>query len=114
MRSDAERLSDILTAAESAVRFARPRSRLHAEDDVLLAALTYQLIIIGEATRAISDDTRAAFPALPWHQMVGMRNRVVHAYWSVDSENVWGTVETDLPGLIAQLRAMGLTTTETD
>ena len=114
MRSDAERLSDILTAAEAAVRFARPRSRLRTDDDVLLAALTYQLIIIGEASRAISDEARAKFPALPWRQMVGMRNRVVHAYWSVASENVWGTVEIDLPGLIAQLRALDLDTTETD
>lgn len=87
---------------------------MHTEDDVLLAALTYQLIIIGEASKAISDETRAAFPALPWHQMVGMRNRVVHAYWSVDSENVWGTVEVELPGLISQLRAMHLDTTESD
>ncbi len=114
MRSDAERLNDILDAAEAAVRFARPRSQLHVESDMLLAALTYQLIIIGEASSAIPDETRAAFPTLPWHQMVGMRNRVVHAYWSVDSENVWATVEVDLPGLISQLRAMHLDTTEPD
>lgn len=105
MRSDAERLGDILAAAEMAVRFADARSRPGIEDDVLLAALTYQLIIIGEATTAISDTTRAEFPTLPWHQMVGMRNRVVHAYWSVDRENVLGTVETDLPTLIAALRS---------
>lgn len=111
MRSDAERLNDILDAAEAAVRFARPRNRLQTEDDVLLAALTYQLIIIGEASRAISAETRAAFPTLPWHQMVGMRNRVVHAYWSVDHENVWATVDVDLPGLIVQLRG-ALRTTE--
>jgi uncharacterized protein with HEPN domain len=104
MRSDAERLVDILAAAEAAVRFARPRSGFHADEDMLLAALTYQLIVIGEVSRAISDETRAKFPTLPWHQMVGMRNRVVHAYWSVASENVRGTVETDLPGLITQLR----------
>lgn len=105
MRSDAERLGDILAAAEAAVRFAAAGSRTGTEDDVLLAALTYQLIVIGEATTAISDTTRAEFPTLPWRQMIGMRNRVVHAYWSVDRENVWGTVETDLPTLIAALRS---------
>ena len=103
MRSDAERLDDILAAAESAVRFTRPSGQGRTEDEVLLAALTYQIIIIGEASRAISDETRADFPTLPWHRMVGMRNRVVHAYWSVDSDNVWGTVETDLPQLIEEL-----------
>ena len=104
MRSDVERLRDILAAAEAAVRYARPRARPQADDEVLLAAMTYQIIIIGEASRAISSETRARFPDLPWHQMVGMRNNVVHAYWSVDRDNVWGTVESDLPALIDRLR----------
>ncbi len=104
MRSDAQRLGDILAAAEAAVRFARPRSQMHADADLVIAALTYQLTIIGEASGAISDETRARFPELPWHRMVGMRNYVVHNYWSVDSDNVWGTVEADLPALIDQLR----------
>lgn len=104
MRSDAERLQDILAAADAALSFAQLSDREQSNQDVLLAAITYQLIIIGEASGTISEETQARFPDLPWRRMIGMRHYVVHAYWSVDSDNVWGTVETDLPGLVTQLR----------
>lgn len=106
MRADRERLRDILGAAEAAVRFASPRTRLHADDDLVLAAVTHQLVVIGEAANAVSDETRDAYPVLPWHLMVGMRHRIVHAYWSVDAARVWGTVESDLAPLIDHLRAI--------
>jgi uncharacterized protein with HEPN domain len=109
MRDERDRLRDILDAAERAVRFASPRIRQNAGDEVVLAAVTHQLVVIGEAAGCVSQDTRDAYPTLPWHQMTGMRNRVVHAYWSVDAATVWATVESDLPGLIGQLRrALGL------
>ena len=104
MRSDSERLRDILVAAEAAVSFASPRSRLHASDDLVLAALTHELTIIGEAANAVSGKTRHEHPDLPWHLMIGMRNRIVHAYWIVDAKRVWGTVDSDLAPLIVQLR----------
>ncbi len=104
MRRDTARLNDILGAAEAAIRAAGPHSRLHTDDEVLVSALTYQLIVIGEAARAISADTRAEWPQLPWAEMIGMRTLIVHSYWRVDEDRLWRTVETDLPPLPGQLR----------
>ena len=104
MRSDAARIGDILTAVDAAMRAAGPRSRLDVDEETLVAALTFQLIVIGEAAAAISQQGRDRWPDLPWREMIGMRNLVVHAYWSVDRDRVWRTVESDLPPLAERLR----------
>ena len=49
---------------------------------------------------------RAVNPDIPWHQIIGMRNVVVHDYADVDLALVWKTVRQDLPPLIARLRAV--------
>jgi uncharacterized protein with HEPN domain len=59
------------------------------------------LEIIGEAARRISQDTRDAHPEIPWEQMIGMRNRLIHEYFRVNLTTVWETVQNDLPSLIA-------------
>jgi uncharacterized protein with HEPN domain len=61
-------------------------------------------MVVGEAANAVSDAARQAHPELPWRQMIGMRNWVVHAYWKVDRDNVLETVASDLPALVAKLR----------
>lgn len=104
MRDDLDRLRDILDAAESAITFGSPTSRQHAGDDLVLSAVTHRLIVIGEAARTVSSKTRELLPDLPWHRMIGMRNYIVHAYWTVDATRVWGTVESDLPDLVTKLR----------
>ncbi|MGH2402304.1 MAG: HepT-like ribonuclease domain-containing protein [Candidatus Limnocylindria bacterium] len=106
MRDDTDRLRDILASAEAAVAYASPRTRLHAGDDLVLAAVTHQLVVIGEAANAVSEETRLAYPSLPWHLMIGVRNRIVHAYWSVDAERVWATVDADLGPLVSLLHAI--------
>ncbi|MFO0966283.1 MAG: HepT-like ribonuclease domain-containing protein [Gemmataceae bacterium] len=55
------------------------------------------LQMIGEATRALSQSFRGARPTWPWSQIVGMRNILVHHYFDVDTDIVWGVVEKDLP-----------------
>jgi len=62
--------------------------------------------VIGEAARAASPAVRTAYPAIPWPFMIGMRNRVIHEYHRVDHALVSKTVRDDLPGLIAQVRAI--------
>ncbi|HLE14654.1 MAG TPA: HepT-like ribonuclease domain-containing protein [Anaerolineales bacterium] len=56
-----------------------------------------QLEIIGEASRNLSDEFREDNPEIPWSQIIGMRNRIVHAYFNVDLEITWGIVTMDLP-----------------
>ena len=62
-------------------------------------AVVRQLEIIGEASRNLSDDFRRLHSAVPWGQIVGMRNRIAHDYLNVDMEIVWDIVTYDLPVL---------------
>jgi uncharacterized protein with HEPN domain len=63
-------------------------------------AVMHPLEIVGEAARLVSQATRDAHPEIPWSQMIGMRNRLIHEYFRVDLVTVWETVQSDLPRLI--------------
>lgn len=62
-------------------------------------AVVRNLQIIGEASKKVSPETRAASPELPWRDMAGMRDRIVHDYFGVSLEIVWDVVENHLPPL---------------
>ena len=72
-----------------------------AQSELHQNAVIRPLEIIGEAARRISQDTRDAHPEIPWEQMIGMRNRLIHEYFRVNLTTVWETVQNDLPSLIA-------------
>ncbi|MEX2389802.1 MAG: HepT-like ribonuclease domain-containing protein, partial [Phycisphaeraceae bacterium] len=72
-------------------------------DEPFLMALIKYLEIIGEAAAKTTDDTQRANPAIPWRQIVGMRNRLIHVYFDVNTHLVWRTVDEDLPPLIAEV-----------
>ena len=101
MQRDDAYLLDILIAARKARKFLEgvtweefKRSELHQN------AVMRALEIIGEAARRVSQQTRDAHPEIPWTQMIGMRNRLIHEYFRIDLAAVWDTVQNDLPGLI--------------
>jgi uncharacterized protein with HEPN domain len=71
---------------------------------MLLLSLVKCIEIVGEAASRASPEMREALPELPWPDIVGMRNRLIHAYFDVDHDRVWDTVHQDLPGLITALR----------
>ncbi|MFC1464118.1 MAG: DUF86 domain-containing protein [Candidatus Brachytrichaceae bacterium NZ_4S206] len=62
--------------------------------------------MIGEAARRISDAKRQEWSRLPWQQMIGMRNIVIHKYDDVDLIAVWDTVMNDLPDLIQKIELL--------
>lgn len=72
-------------------------------DRKLRLALERLIQIVGEAARCIPSETRARHPSIPWADIVGMRNKLVHDYLEVDEEEVWSVVSRDLPSLIAEL-----------
>ena len=91
-------------AAELAVGFIAGRAKADLlSDPMLRLALTRAVEIVGEAAAQVSAEGRAAWPDVPWSQIVGMRNRLVHAYFDVDTAILWDTVELALPSLRAQL-----------
>lgn len=101
---DRVRLRHMLDALESARRFAKDRERNDLNtDEMLLFALVQAITIAGEAASRISPQSRGEMPDLPWDSIVGMRNRLVHAYFDIDRDVVWATVTQAVPPLIALL-----------
>jgi uncharacterized protein with HEPN domain len=70
---------------------------------VLELALIRLVEIVGEASAKVSSETQAKYTSIPWPQVIGMRNRLIHGYDSVDLDILWDTIEIDLPPLIAEL-----------
>jgi uncharacterized protein with HEPN domain len=77
----------------------------HFERDELLAsAVCFQIVILGEAVRRLSDNLRSAHPEVPWSDVAGMRNQLVHRYDRIDLAEVWLTAKFDVPPLSTQLQ----------
>ncbi len=75
-------------------------------DRMLQLALTRLVEIVGESASRISATTREKHPEIPWPDILGMRNRLVHAYDVLNLDLLWDTIETDFPPLIADLEAI--------
>ena len=75
------------------------------DDETLKRAFVRSLEIIGEAARSLPDEFRKQNPGIEWRAIVGLRNKLIHAYFSVDYEIVWDVVRTDIPLLKSELEA---------
>lgn len=103
-RDDTTSLRDMLDHAREAVALLGSMGREElAANRVVQLALTRLVEIIGEAANRVSDDGQRKYAEIPWAQIVGMRNRLVHGYDVIDYDLLWDTVTTDLPPLIATL-----------
>ena len=106
-RDDTAYLLDMLVAARDAVAFADDTSYDEfARDRRTQLSILKSVEIVGEAATHVSEDTRQAHPEIRWPEIVGMRNRLVHAYFDIDLPLVWDTVCDDLPVLIARLEPL--------
>lgn len=102
-RRDEQRLEDILRAIDSILEL-RPESKEKLRDDEpLWSHLKLKLQIIGEAAVNLTSEVRARAPDVPWREIIGMRNILVHDYESVDLDVVWDVVENELPALRSKL-----------
>jgi len=102
---DRWRVGHMIEAAETALEFVAGRSRADLDTDAMLRmALTRAVEIVGEAASQVSDAGRSELAGVPWPQIVGMRNRLVHAYFDINRDILWDTVQLALPGLLAQLK----------
>jgi uncharacterized protein with HEPN domain len=70
------------------------------QDEPLRLALTHLVQMLGEAAPQVSPAFRETYPEIPWHEIIGMRHRIVHDYLSVDEDVVWEVVCQDLPSLV--------------
>lgn len=103
-KDDRVRLQHMLDAANEALSFIQARVRSDLDNDrMLVLSLIRELEIIGEAASKVSPETRAQNSTVPWQDISGMRNRLIHAYFDVNLDVVWTTVTKDLPFLKAEL-----------
>ena len=100
-------LRDMLENAEKALSFVRGLDYDgFCKDDKALYAVIRALEIIGEAARQIPEKVRENNPETPWREIAGMRNKLTHEYFGVNTKVVWRTVHEDLPVIIPALRKM--------
>jgi uncharacterized protein with HEPN domain len=105
-RDDRIRLQHMLDSAREALSFADGHGRTDLRDNRMLTLSLVKCIeIVGEAAARVSPKTRQEVAEIPWQDIVGMRNRLIHAYYDIDLDRVWDTVLDDLPILVAQLEA---------
>lgn len=94
----------MLDAAREAVAFTQKKSRKSIETDrELTLALTKCLEIIGEAAARVTEEGQEKLPQIPWADIIGMRNRLVHVYFDIDLDTLRETITQDLPVLIKEL-----------
>ncbi len=104
-KDDTIRLRHMLDAAQEAIEFAQGHTRAHLDGDrKLVLALVKDIEIIGEAAYQVSPTTREQLPGIPWDDIIGMRHRLVHAYFDINLDILWRTVQDDLPPLLEKLR----------
>lgn len=106
MRDDRERLLDIQEAIERIDKYAGRGRAAFEGDELIQTWMLHHLQIIGEAARALSAEFKRQHPAIAWPRIAGMRNILVHQYFSVDAALVWAVVESDLPVIKQQVAAL--------
>lgn len=104
---DRVRIMHMRDACLSVERFVGLRTRTDLDQDEMLRfALVRAIEIIGEAAARVSADVRNSEPAIPWSEAVGIRNRLIHAYFDIDLDVLWRTAIDDIPALLQSFNAL--------
>jgi len=104
-RDDTVSIRHMFDHAEEAVEMARGRSRADLDRDRQLNLALVRLVeIIGEAAKRVGPAKREAHPQIPWTQIIGTRDRLIHGYDRVNFDILWRIVSEELPVLIEQLQ----------
>ena len=98
-------LQDILDSITKVEEFIKDFTFEQFEnDEKTTEAVIRKLEIIGEAAKNLPEEARDKYPNVPWGKMIGMRNKILHEYFGVDTETVWKTITEDLPMLKKSLK----------
>ncbi|ABQ91915.1 HepT-like ribonuclease domain-containing protein [Roseiflexus sp. RS-1] len=93
-------IKDILQNMRDAEQFIQGMTyEQFVADKKTVNAILRSIEVIGEAAKRVPDDVRAQYPQIPWKEMAGMRDKVIHLYFSVDNETVWLVVKERIPSL---------------
>ena len=103
-KNDRIRIQHMLDAGREAVNSAKTHTRADlVQYPVWTLGLVKCVEIIGEAAGRVSKETKAHYSQIPWAQIIAMRNRLVHVYFDIDSDQVWKAITEDLPPLVREL-----------
>ncbi len=108
LENDINRLHHMFDSAkEITVLTAQKNRESVLNDRVLVLALLRLLEVIGEAASRIELESRKEFPNIPWKQIIGLRNRLIHGYDSVDMDILWKIISEEIPQLVDRLATIG-------
>jgi uncharacterized protein with HEPN domain len=106
-RDSRDFLEDILRYMRYAENFVEGYSfEEFAEDEKTIIALVKCIEVVGEASKRIPEDVRSKYPTIPWRDMTGIRDRLVHGYFSVDMSIIWKTATEEFPEIKPQIEAI--------
>jgi uncharacterized protein with HEPN domain len=107
LKPDIVRLQHMVDAANEALSFVADKSKTELEADRALAlALVKSIEIVGEAASKVSRELRSRPPEIPWADIIGMRNRLIHSYFDVNLDIVWQTVTLELPPVVMEIQKL--------
>ena len=107
MSRDDAYLLDIDKAARLIIQFTRDKDRpAFLVDMMTQSAVLHQLRVLGEAVKRLSADFRAGHTQIPWKEIAGMRDRLIHGYDRVDLKEVWRVAQGDVPELVAMIEPL--------
>jgi len=97
MRSESERLLDILEAIQRIEKYAERGKVAFEKDELIQNWMVSHISMIGEACRSLPQDFQARHADVPWADIIAMRNILIHHYFGIDLEAVWSVVQRDVP-----------------
>ncbi len=103
MRDDRQKELDMQEAIERIEKYAAHGRETFDGDELIQTWVLHHLQIIGEAARSLSEPFRNQHPEIPWSEIIGTRNILVHHYFGIDKDLVWSVIENDLPALKASI-----------
>ena len=106
-RDDIVRIQHMLDAVQKITEFIQGRTRADLDvDEKLTLALIRLLEVVGEAAKSVSSPLRERYPQIPWREIAGTRDRLIHGYFDIDMDIIWKIVSQDLPPLISEIKKM--------
>ena len=107
MTRDSASLLDIARATQLILDFKQGMTKAQFLNDLKTqSAVLHQLLIIGEAVKRLSETFRQQHPDMQWRLIAGMRDKLIHAYDTVDLDEVWKTASKDIPDLLTYIQPL--------
>lgn len=100
-------IDDIVEAVKKIEKYSKAKTwNTFQKDEMAIDAIVRNFEVIGEATKRVPESIRRKYPDIPWKTMSGMRDKLIHEYFGVNTQTLWKTVKEDLPGVRSRIEAL--------